>query len=83
MPTLAPQQSLCTPKSELEPRENGRWGKEAGTARGRRSSQSSSVSMSREEGKKPPEQTGGSQELSLLSLTFPDAVSGSDSSRAS
>lgn len=54
MPTLAPQQSLCTPKSELEPRENGRWGKEAGTAHGRRSSQSSSVSMSREEGKKTP-----------------------------
>lgn len=32
--------------------------------------------------KKAPEQTGGSQELSLLSLTFPDAVSGSDFSRA-
>lgn len=67
MPTLAPQQSLCTPKAKLEPRENGRWGKEAGTARGRRSSQSSSVSMSREEGKNPQNK----QEAPRSSLSSP------------
>lgn len=82
MPTLALQQGLYTPKAELEPWENKH---RDGEGRLEKQTECAEQLGAHEQGrgkKKNPEQTGGSQELSLLSLTFPDAVSGSDFSQA-
>lgn len=81
VPTLALQQSLYIPKPELEPWENK---DRDGEGRLEKQTECAEQLGAHEQGggKKNPEQTGGSQELSLLSLTFADAVSGSDFSQA-